>query len=668
MADPSGDVQTLQRLNNVVRGHPGGISISKLSRETGINRNSVAKYLEIMLAAGQVEMKTVGAAKVFFHSKKIPLLHIADNFPEIIIIVDSSGKVFLANQSCNAFFGHSSGELAGKPLKEALLPGMPAQFFEAVQAGIAGARADDVFVVERNGNKAYLNGKFIPVALEAGKDGLFIFLEDITEERRSKILLEESESKFRTLFNNSCAMIFVHPLSHEGEPGRFIEVNSFACEKLGYSREELLSMTVTDLLRVPPSITEGSKVAETLQKDECLQLERHIYDRNGNKIPVEIYSHLIDLDGRKVVLSILLDRTYKLKYEDKILENLKNMEYLSQMALSFLDYPEDEDPYGFVADQLCAMCPGALVMINTVDECSGKWQNKALRGLKRQESFLTRLLTFLSQTEYGTFEKGNAAIVRAGRLMHFTSTSFLESFNDAGYRALIEMMVEEGYEECYAMALLRDVVQVGIVAIAVPRGYTLERPELVEAFLNQAGVALGKRNADLSLKQANKTLMQKLVEHERQMLKFQEILNISTIESREIEKSLHVQTGLTRRCLELMNIALVTVHENGTIMGVNTSACDMLTRSQSELIGKNWFEDVLCDTAAVRARNMHQKIAQNPRYSGILRKPVNCNTSGKKEMVWMIRKDWESSNGGTRILWIGEEMPADRVLELSQLT
>jgi PAS domain S-box-containing protein len=667
VADPSGDVETIRRLNNTVRGHPEGISISKLARQTGINRNSVAKYLEIMLANGQVEMKTVGAAKIYYPARKIPISSIADNFPEIIIVVDAAGEVLLANKSCEAFFGLSRGKLAGRPLREARLAGMPETFFEAVHDGIAGAFVEEEFLVGCNGKTAHLNGKFIPTALEAGKDGLIIFLEDITGERRSKILLQASESKFRTLFNNSCAMIFVHSLPQDGKPGMFIEVNTYACEKLGYSREELLSMTVTDLFGGSSWITGGSSALNQLQQSECLRRERELFDKNGNKIPVEVYSHLIEFGGEQVALSVLLDRTYKIKYEEKILENLKNLEYLSQMALSFLDFPEDEDPYEFVADQLCTMCPGVIVVIDAVDERTGEWQNKAVRGLENYDLLLEKFLPDDPRGER-LITKNKGAFLSSGKLVHIDKTSLLELLENGKRREFIDAMAGYGYEDFYKMALLRDDSPAGMVIISIPRESSITNPELVEAFLNQAVVALGKHNAELHLKRANETLMQKLVEHERQQLKFQEILNISGIERREIEKSLHGQMELTRRCLELMNIALVTVRENGTIVGANTSACDMLETSPSELIGKNWFDDVLSGGAGVHARRMHQKIAQNPRYSGILTKPVNRGISGKREMVWMIRRCWECMEGAPRIIWLGEEMPGVRVLELSKLT
>ncbi|MDG6257685.1 MAG: PAS domain S-box protein [Methanomicrobiaceae archaeon] len=666
MVNISEDDQTIRRLTNAIRGHPGGISISKLARETGINRNSVAKYLEILFATGQVEMKTVGAAKVFCHAKKVPLVHIADNFPDSIIVVDDAGKVLLANQACNAFFGLSPGEMAGRSLHEARLSGMPGTFFEAVRAATAGACIDDEFVVNRDGETAYLRGRFVPVALGTGKDGQIIFLEDITGEYRSRILLEESERRFRTLFDNSCAMIFVHEISKEGVPGPIFEANTFACEKLGFSREELLSLTVTDLLRAPPRITEGSTALDDLGGGECLRMEGGLFDKSGTNIPVEIYSHLISLDGRTLVLSIVLDRTYKVKYKDKILENHKNLEFLSQMALSFLDYPEDEDPYEFVADQLTGIIPGAIVVIDAMDERSGKWQNQVIKGLEQYDPLLQK---FLGNHPQGVclIPENKAVFLRSGKLVHLDTASFLELLVDGERREFIETIAGYGYEDFYKMAFFRGDSPAGIVIICTPRESALNDPELVEAFLNQAVVALGKRSVDLSLKKANQTLMQKLVEHERQLMKYREVLNISMIESREIEKLLHNQTELTQRCLELMHIAMVTVQENGTIVAANTSACDMFERSPSALVGKNWFEDCLSGGASGHAQEIHRKVAQNSRYSGILKYPVKCGKSREKEIVWMVRGGWDFSDGRKRIFWLGEEMPGVHILELSRL-
>lgn len=54
--------------------------------------------------------------------------------------------------------------------------------------------------------------------------------------------LRESEERFRTLVQQASDAIFVHDTE-----GRLLDVNQSACESLGYSRKELLRMTVLDI-------------------------------------------------------------------------------------------------------------------------------------------------------------------------------------------------------------------------------------------------------------------------------------------------------------------------------------------------------------------------------------------------------------------------------------
>ena len=63
----------------------------------------------------------------------------------------------------------------------------------------------------------------------------------IIKERAEKNL-RGSEERFRTLVEQASDAIFVHDLE-----GRLLDVNRSACESLGYAREELLRMTVTDI-------------------------------------------------------------------------------------------------------------------------------------------------------------------------------------------------------------------------------------------------------------------------------------------------------------------------------------------------------------------------------------------------------------------------------------
>jgi PAS domain S-box-containing protein len=70
---------------------------------------------------------------------------------------------------------------------------------------------------------------------------------DITERRRTGYALRESEERFRQLFEQSADDIFVHD-----EKGRFVDCNSQAGRLLGYTREELLDLSASELLAADP--------------------------------------------------------------------------------------------------------------------------------------------------------------------------------------------------------------------------------------------------------------------------------------------------------------------------------------------------------------------------------------------------------------------------------
>jgi hypothetical protein len=56
----------------VLKHNPRGLTVTGVSKAMGMNRNSVAKYLEMLLIAGRADMKTFCASKVYCVSQRLP--------------------------------------------------------------------------------------------------------------------------------------------------------------------------------------------------------------------------------------------------------------------------------------------------------------------------------------------------------------------------------------------------------------------------------------------------------------------------------------------------------------------------------------------------------------------------------------------------------------------
>lgn len=96
-----------------------GVSIVDISRKCGLNRNSVAKYLNILVTLGQAEMQVVGPAKVYHLSSRVPF---SDEFfrryPEPALMLDENGLVKMVNKLFLLQCEVSESELLGTSLFE----------------------------------------------------------------------------------------------------------------------------------------------------------------------------------------------------------------------------------------------------------------------------------------------------------------------------------------------------------------------------------------------------------------------------------------------------------------------------------------------------------------------------------------------------------------------
>lgn len=144
--------------------------------------------------------------------------------------------------------------------------------------------------------------------------------------------LRESEERYHRLFNGGNDVVLAHPITSEGKPGRFIEVNDMACEMLGYSKEELLSLSPLEVQA--PEMAEKSEQAikELSVKGKAIFVTVGVR-KDGGRVPVEVNARLFDIKGQPMVLSIARDITERKRMEEalrfehsKLLNILETME------------------------------------------------------------------------------------------------------------------------------------------------------------------------------------------------------------------------------------------------------------------------------------------------------------------------------------------------------
>lgn len=157
----------------------------------------------------------------------------------------------------------------------------------------------------------------------------------ITQKKLSRVkkALYESEERFKMLFNRGTDAIFVQEIKN-GEYGNFIEVNEIACQRLGYTREELLQMSMKNI--EIPADTNTNQEAAGLPINGTSGKPHQLYEaiqitKQGQRICVENNAHLIDLEEKPAILCISRDITPRKQLEEQ-LRQAQKMETIGKLA------------------------------------------------------------------------------------------------------------------------------------------------------------------------------------------------------------------------------------------------------------------------------------------------------------------------------------------------
>ncbi len=234
-----------------------------------------------------------------------------DAIPDGLFLFDREGT-FLEYEPAGEFETVVPPEqFLGRNIREILPEDVASQALEKLKEALTtGGPAIFEYVLPLGGKEKYFESRQVRM----GSNEVLGIVRDITEHKQADNALKESENRYRLLFNIGNDALFVYHLTEEN-PGKFIEVNDIVCERLGYSREELLNLTVADISKLEPAALKAG--FKRLLHEKQINLETVHVTKDGREIPVEVNANLFALDGRTAVLSIARDITKRLMAQEE---------------------------------------------------------------------------------------------------------------------------------------------------------------------------------------------------------------------------------------------------------------------------------------------------------------------------------------------------------------
>jgi len=247
---------------------------------------------------------------------------IIDGIPDVLAIQNPDHSIEMYNQTGYEMLAMTPDEVKGKKCYELLGREEECEIC-ATRKALKSKKLEHVekYVPEWN---VYLDCRSNPIL---DKEGNIIYvvehLQDITQRKRHEELLRQSEEKFRAYTEKAPLAIFVADIE-----GNYIEVNPAACQLLEYEENELLDLSIPDVLD-PEHKEKGMKNFDHLIKEGYTSDELLLRSKLGNTFWVSLVGTTIDENRHIAFCEDITER--KEKERQIALYNLELEELYSQL-------------------------------------------------------------------------------------------------------------------------------------------------------------------------------------------------------------------------------------------------------------------------------------------------------------------------------------------------
>jgi PAS domain S-box-containing protein len=288
---------------------------------------------------------------------------------------DTAGNLRPMNRAAARAFGREWLEDHGEPLETFMnvfdvrtADGRPRPLEEApLLRSLRGetVRELEETVLSPTGLMAY---RLVSTAPIRDRDGLIVGAvgvgRDITDHKQAEAALQESEERYRSLFeNNHAVMLLIDP-----ETGAIVDANPAACDYYGSSREDLLARRIYDLNTMSPEQVSFEMEQAKAEKRKHFEFKHRL--ASGEIRDVEVFSGPIRIKGRELLYSIVHDITARKEAEAALRESEARYRAIGELIPYGIWTAEPDGAWRYVSQSFLKMTG------KTLEESRGHgWMN-----------------------------------------------------------------------------------------------------------------------------------------------------------------------------------------------------------------------------------------------------------------------------------------------------
>jgi PAS domain S-box-containing protein len=266
-----------------------------------------------------------------------------ENSTDGMLVVDKAGNVLDISSMGRKILGIPANEVVVRISPQLLYPediDALVKCFREVSQNPGHISSFEMRLQLPDGESKWIENTFHNLLNEPAVAGIVANFKDITERKMTAENLRFSEEKYRYLFNKNPETIFIW----DSESLRFHDFNETVLQLYGYSKEEMMQMTLLDLRE------EEEHENFILFANKMLSKEIDIYSalwkhkkKNGDIIYMNITSHSIIFNDKIAVLAIGSNVTEKVMLEKQLeTERIKKHKEITEAVITAQEKERDE--------------------------------------------------------------------------------------------------------------------------------------------------------------------------------------------------------------------------------------------------------------------------------------------------------------------------------------
>ncbi len=253
-----------------------------------------------------------------------------ENSPTAIALVNNRDEVMMINTSFSRMFQYQPEECIGKTINSLIVP---MELYDEA-SGYSNMVLNKQTIIHES-KRMRKDGASIdvaimgyPIFMSEEQIGVFAIYRDITDHNTAVKDLQTAQDRFKMIFNSTPVALYLERFAD-----KIIDCNEAAQTMTGYTRDELLGMSVVDL--VPKSrVDDIMKVARDAKALGWFATEFVNARKNGDEFPVIMSGSMMKVNNEDHVIIAIQDITRQ-KMADKALAAEK--EHLSVILASIVD-------------------------------------------------------------------------------------------------------------------------------------------------------------------------------------------------------------------------------------------------------------------------------------------------------------------------------------------